>query len=72
VKEFGALHDDALAGLEPRDREHALAVERLDPHRARLELPRGIAMPSFCSPVVAITVTSWPARSPAVSPSMAK
>ncbi len=38
--QFGALHDDALAGLDAGGDQHALAVERLDPHRARLEALR--------------------------------
>mgnify|MGYP000997239442 CR=1 FL=1 len=37
AKQLGALHDKALAGGEPRGDEDAVAVERFDPHRARLE-----------------------------------
>ena len=72
-------------GSRPASDQHALAVERLDAHRARLEPLRagvlvdevlrrsrcapgcraGSRCPRFCSPVVANTVTNWPARKPA-------
>ena len=37
AEQLGALDDEALAGGEPGGDEDAIAVERLDPHRTRLE-----------------------------------
>ena len=37
AKQFGALNDKALSRGEPGGNEDAIAVERFDPHRARLE-----------------------------------
>src|SRR5262245_12527504 len=40
VEQFGALDDDALLQADPGSDQHPLAVERFDPHRARLEALR--------------------------------
>ena len=37
VEQFGALHHDALPGVDARRNQHAFAIERLDVHRALLE-----------------------------------